>query len=105
MILSGALSCLAGGIEYLGMAGQLGSTFAAGWGFLGIPVALIAGLNPILIPVSALFFGGVLAGSENLARFSAAGTTLLYVVQGAAVLGFVALKALGERRRVVVEAT
>ena len=37
-------------------------------------------------------------------RFTAAGTTLIYVVQGAAVLGYVAVKAIGDRRIVQAEA-
>lgn len=88
---SGALCGLAGGVEYLGVSGQLGAQSAQGWGFLAIPVALVAGLHPLAVPLSAAFFGSVLAGSENLARFSAAGPTLLYVVQGVAVLAILAI--------------
>lgn len=98
MALSGCLCGLAGGVEYLGVAGQLGSTFAQGWGFLAIPVALLSGLQPLIMPVSALLFGALFAGTEHLGRFTSAGATLLYVVQGASVLGFVALKAASERR-------
>lgn len=89
MLVSGALCGLAGGVEYAGMAGQLGSGFSQGWGFLGIPVALLGDLNPISCILSAIFFGALFAGSENLARFTPAGTTLIYAVQALAVLGFV----------------
>lgn len=105
MALSGALCGLAGGIEYVGVAGQLGASFAQGWGFLAIPVALIAGLQPLLVPFSAIFFGGVLAGSEHLTRFTATGTTLLFTIQGAAVLGWVALSRFLDQKRVAKEAT
>jgi simple sugar transport system permease protein len=91
MALSGGLCGLAGAIEYLGIAGQVGTDFSRNWGFLGIPVALLGGLHPLGLVASALVFGGLLAGSTNLARFSAGGDTLIYVVQGAAVLGLVAL--------------
>lgn len=94
LALSGALCGLAGGIEYTGIAGQLGTGFSQGWGFLAIPVALLGGLEPLGTVLSALFFGAVFAGTENLSRFTSTGTTLLYVVQGAAVLGLVALRAL-----------
>jgi ABC-type uncharacterized transport system permease subunit len=100
MAVSGALCGLAGGVEYSGMSGQLGTGFAVGWGFLGIPVALLGNLHPLILPFSALFFGGLFAGTENLARFTQAGTTLLYVVQGAAVLAFVGLRAASSRRPV-----
>ncbi len=104
MALSGALCGLAGGIEYTGIAGQLGLGFAQGWGFLGIPVALLGVLHPIATVASALYFGALFAGSENLARFSASGTTIVYVIQAMAVLGYVGLNAWAQRIPVQVEA-
>jgi simple sugar transport system permease protein len=95
--ISGGLCGLAGGVEYLGTAGQLGQGFSQQWGFLGIPVALLGGLHPLLVIVSAFVFGALFSGSENLARFTPAGTTLIYVIQAAAVLGFVGIQALGRR--------
>lgn len=97
MLLSGALCGLAGGVQYLGLGGQLGMGFSENWGFLGIPVALVGGLHPLLVIVSAGFFGALFAGSENMARFATAGPTLVYVIQGAAVLGFVAVQSLSKR--------
>jgi simple sugar transport system permease protein len=91
MALSGGLCGLAGGVEYLGLVGQLGTTFPQQWGFLGIPVALLGGLNPITTMFSAFFFGALFAGTDNLARFSPSGTTIVYVIQAAAVLAYVAL--------------
>lgn len=94
MALSGALCGLAGGVEYTGVSGQLGTSFAQGWGLLAIPVALIAGLDPIFGALSAFYFAALFAGSRNLAGFTTQGTTLIYVIQGAAVLGLVAIGAL-----------
>lgn len=99
MAFSGALCGLAGGIEYVGVVGQLGSGYSQQWGFLGIPVALLGGLHPLLTMPSALFFGALFAGSENLARFTPAGATLVYMIQAAAVLAFVAYRAIAVRRR------
>src|SRR6185312_16866880 len=42
MLASGALCGLAGGIEYVGVSGQIGTGFSQNWGFLGIPVALVS---------------------------------------------------------------
>lgn len=98
MLLSGGLCGLAGGIEYTAIAGQLGSSFSQNWGFLAIPVALLGGLHPISVIFSAAFFGILFAGSEQLARFTPAGTTLIYVIQATAVLGFVGLNTFLERR-------
>ncbi|MEZ0326566.1 MAG: ABC transporter permease [Fimbriimonas sp.] len=105
MLVSGALCGLAGGIEYIGMARQLGTGFSQNWGFLGIPVALLSGLDPLLAMLSALLFGALFAGSENLARFTSAGPTLIYIVQAGAVLGIVALRAFRSRRVIQTPAT
>ncbi len=105
MLVSGGLCGLAGGIEYLGLSGQLGSGFSQQWGFLGIPVALLAGLDPFAAILSAIYFGALLAGSENLARYTPAGTTLIYIIQAAAVLGVVGIRAYFDRRPARVEAT
>ncbi len=98
MVLSGALCGLAGGIEFTGMTGQLGLGFSQQWGFLGIPVALLAGLHPLAAIPSALYFGALFAGSENLARFTEAGTTIVYVIQAVAVLAFVGTRSIASRR-------
>ena len=91
LALSGALCGLAGGIEYTGIAGLLGTDFAQGWGFMAIPVALIGGLHPLGVIASALFFGALFAGTENLARFTTGGPALLYVIQAAAVFALVGM--------------
>ena len=94
MALSGALCGLAGCVEYTGITGTLGAGFPQGWGFLGIPVALLGGLHPIGVLGSGLYFGALFAGSENLGRFTSGGSTLVYVIQAVAVLAFVAFTAL-----------
>lgn len=99
LALSGAFCGLAGGIEYTGMTGQIGLGFPAGWGFLAIPAALLGGLNPLGVTLSAAYFGALFAGCENLGRFVPQGTTLIYVIQGVVVLGLVGFLGLRERRR------
>lgn len=91
MALSGALCGLAGGVDLTGLIGYVGTGFDQGWGFLGIPVALLGALDPIGVFVSALCFGVLVAGCENLARFANVGSPIVYVVQAAAVLVAVAL--------------
>lgn len=103
MALSGGLCGLAGGVEYTALAGQLGTGFAQQWGFLAIPVALLGGLHPLGVIPSATIFGALFAGSENLARFTPTGSTLVYVIQAAAVLGYLLLNELRERRAKLAE--
>ncbi|MBA3726720.1 MAG: ABC transporter permease [Armatimonadetes bacterium] len=98
LIWSGMFCGLAGGVEYLGVSGFLFDKFSPGWGFLGIPVALLGGLNPMGVVCSGLYFGALFAGSKNLEAFGAATSSLVLVMQGAAVLGFVVLHEVARRR-------
>jgi simple sugar transport system permease protein len=92
MLISGAMCGLAGGVEYLGMARQLGVGFSQNWGFLGIPVALLSGLQPISAIAGSLFFGAMFAASDGLSRFTAGGPTLVYIIQAVAVLAVIAIR-------------
>lgn len=103
MLISGGLCGLAGGIEYTALAGQIGQGFSQNWGFLAIPVALLGGLHPLGTIFSATYFGALFAGSENLARFTTGGSTIILIMQAVAVLGFVGLKAWADRRVVAGE--
>jgi simple sugar transport system permease protein len=91
MAISGGLCGLAGGVQYLGVVGRLGTSFPQQWGFLGIPVALLGGLHPVGVVFASVYFGALFAGSDQLSRFTPAGASLVYVIQAAAVLGFVAI--------------
>ena len=56
MAISGAMAGLAGGIELLGVTHRLFERFAAGYGYSGIAVALLAQLHPLACIASAFFF-------------------------------------------------
>jgi simple sugar transport system permease protein len=68
MALSGAVAGLAGGIELLGVTHRLFERFAAGYGYSGIAVALLAGLHPLATIASSLFFGALVTGAGELQR-------------------------------------
>ncbi len=67
---SGGLAGVAGMVEIYGAAGillpQVFSDITTSYGYLGIPVALIASLNPIAIILSAFFFSGILTGAYGM---------------------------------------
>jgi simple sugar transport system permease protein len=65
---SGAAAGLAGGIELLGVTHRLFERFAAGYGYSGIAVALLAQLHPLATVVSAIFFGALVTGAGELQR-------------------------------------
>jgi ABC-type uncharacterized transport system permease subunit len=65
MMVSGALAGLAGMSEISGVVHRLQSSISPGYGFTGIIIAWLARLNPILVvPISVLFGGLILAGRE-----------------------------------------
>ncbi len=66
MIISGGLAGMAGVGEVAGIHHRLRSGFSAGYGYTAIIVAWLGGLNPILIFVSSLLFGGLLRGGYLL---------------------------------------
>lgn len=98
MLLSGAVCGLAGGIQYLGINGQLASSFSQQYGFLGIPVALVGALNPFAVIPSAVLFGGLFAATSNLSRFGGIGSYFVYVIQGGTVLGLLLFRAIKDKK-------
>jgi simple sugar transport system permease protein len=65
MMFSGALAGLAGMSEIGGVVHRLQASISPGYGFTGIIIAWLAKLNPIVVvPVSILFGGLILAGRE-----------------------------------------
>ncbi len=65
MMLSGALAALGGMLEISGVVHRLQGSISSGYGFTGIIIAWLAKLNPILVvPISILFGGLILAGRE-----------------------------------------
>ena len=68
MAVSGAAAGLAGGIELLGVTHRLFERFAAGYGYSGIAVALLAQLHPLATIASSAFFGALVTGAGELQR-------------------------------------
>jgi simple sugar transport system permease protein len=65
---SGAISGLAGAIEVNGVTFALYENISPGYGYTAIAVALIAGLNPLAVIISGLFFGALETGASALQR-------------------------------------
>ena len=84
MALSGGMAGLAGGIELLGVTHRLFERFAAGYGYSGIAVALLAQLHPLATLASAFFFGALATGAGELQR--AAGISAQVATFGQAVV-------------------
>jgi simple sugar transport system permease protein len=90
MFLSGGLAGLGGMGEVLGFRYYLMENISLDFGYIAIAVALLAGLHPLGVIITALFFGGLVNGASYMQHTVGISSTLIRVTQGAVVL-FVAL--------------
>ncbi|MBH0239268.1 ABC transporter permease [Methylobrevis albus] len=67
-LISGGLAGLAGAIEVTGLKGYVTTDLSPGYGYSGIVVAMLAGLNPIGVVVTALFVAAVFVGADGMSR-------------------------------------
>lgn len=82
LIFSGALAGLAGGIEVTGSLGKIVNGFSPGYGFNGIPVALMARNNPFAIFFSALLMGAMRNGSLMMQSSVGVSKNMVDIIQG-----------------------
>jgi simple sugar transport system permease protein len=68
MFISGGLAGIAGAIEICGVHGRLLDGIVAGYGYIGIVVALLGELHPIGIILAAIFFGAMIVGMQEMQR-------------------------------------
>lgn len=98
MAFSGAAAGLAGGIELLGVTGRLFERFAAGYGYAGIAVALLAQLHPLATVVSAVFFGALATGAGELQRTANISAAVATFGQSVVILLLIVFSSVEERR-------
>ncbi len=66
--ISGGLAGLAGAIEVTGLKGYVTLDLSPGYGYSGIVVAMLAGLNPIGVVITAVFVAIVFVGADSMSR-------------------------------------
>ena len=66
--LSGGLAGLAGAVEVLGVKGYVTTDLSPGFGYSGIVVAMLAGLNPLGVVLAALFTATMFVGADGMSR-------------------------------------
>jgi simple sugar transport system permease protein len=86
MGVSGALAGLGGAIEVLGVQHRFIQDISPGWGFDGILVALMAGLDPIGVFVVALLFGLLKSGGLGMEAATNVPSELSQVLQSIIIL-------------------
>ncbi len=88
-ILSGALAGLGGAGEILGVHYRFIQGFSPGYGFDGLAVALVGGLNPVGVLLAGVLFGALRSGSMLMTRTTHVPLDIVVIIQ-ALVIVFVA---------------
>ncbi len=85
-VISGTLAGLGGAGEILGVHRRFIDGFSPGYGFDGLAVALIGGLNPIGAVFAAILFGALRAGGMTMNTITGVPIDIVSVLQGLVVL-------------------
>jgi general nucleoside transport system permease protein len=88
---SGALAGLAGGGEVAGVTYALYDNLSPGHGYTAIAVALLAGLHPFGVVLTALFFGALEGGAGAMQRAAGVPAAWVSAVEALAILSLLAL--------------
>ena len=80
-VASGALAGLAGAVEVTGVTYALYENLSPGYGFTAIAVALLAGLEPVVVIATGLVFGALEAGASAMQRDAGVPSVLVTVVE------------------------
>jgi general nucleoside transport system permease protein len=67
-LISGALAGLAGVGEVAGRTGYVTLDMSPGYGYSGIVIAMLAGLNPLAVVLAAIFVGAAIVGADAMSR-------------------------------------
>jgi len=86
LFLSGAIAGLAGAIEILGSMYRFIDRFSPGYGFDGIAVAFLSGVNSIGVILSGIFFGALTAGSFEMDMFARIPVDFAMVIQAMVIM-------------------
>ncbi len=86
MLIGGAVAGFAGMMEVSGIHMRLRSGLSPGYGYAGIPVALLAKGNPLAVILSAFLFGFLYVGGSALQTTYSIPVSIVYVFQALIVL-------------------
>jgi simple sugar transport system permease protein len=85
-LISGGIAGLAGVSEVGGIHFHLIDAISPGYGYTGVIVATLGGLNPIGVALAALFIGMIDTGAQTLSRALGVPVFLGNIVQGTLLL-------------------
>lgn len=84
--IGGAVAALCGVHLALGVHQRLLLAFTGGLGFDGIIVALLARNNPLLVPITGLFYAYLLTGGDRMEQTASVGSEIVQVIQAVIML-------------------
>ena len=97
MATAGGLAGLAGAGEVMGLKYRLFDQFSPGYGFDAIAIAFLSRGNLAGVVMTSLFFGALRSGANVMQRNAGVPVTVVYAIQGLAVL-FIAIGLALEKR-------
>jgi simple sugar transport system permease protein len=97
-LLSGALAGLAGAIEVAGRTSYVTLDMSPGYGYSGIVVAMLAGLNPLGVIGASVFVAGMLVGADSMSRVVGVPTYIADVIVAASLLSMLVALMLAQYR-------
>lgn len=90
-LLSGGLAGLAGVGEVLGLHYDLVEKISPGYGYAGVVIAMLGGLDALGVVCAAALFGVLITGSELMSRYTGVPVFLADVIQGIVLLAMCAV--------------
>jgi len=97
-LLSGGLAACAGVTEVAGTKGYLTVDISPGFGYTGIAVAMLAGLNPLGVIGAAIFFAGIYNGADSMSRAMNVSNYIADVITATALLSMLVCSLLVQYR-------
>ena len=102
-VIGGALAGMGGGIEMLGRYNVYNWSALPGYGWTGITVAILAGNNPIFVPLAAFFMSYLTKGCTLMSTNANVPAQLISIIQAVIFIFFAAQQFLaGYRQKLVV---
>jgi ABC-type uncharacterized transport system permease subunit len=98
MLISGGLAGLAGMGELFGVQFRLRPDLSPGYGYTGIIVAMLAGLDPIGVLPAAILFGALINGSAQMRIATGVPTAITYAIQAIVLLFLLSAQVLSRYR-------
>jgi ABC-type uncharacterized transport system permease subunit len=86
LVISGAMAGLGGAGEVMGVHRRFIEGFSPGYGWDGLAVALVGGLNPVGVLLAAVLFGALRSGGMTMTRVTGVPLDIVSILQALVIL-------------------